>query len=80
MLLTGLSLYRALLRECSRPWLSNEKASHVRKIITARFRADKSLQSPSKITGSLNAGYEVRETGSMAFAGKIELINDPDRA
>ncbi|KAL1958618.1 hypothetical protein VTO42DRAFT_4215 [Malbranchea cinnamomea] len=56
--LACLSLYRALLAQCSRPWLSSEQARDTRLLIRRRFRNDKLLLSPSKITGSLNAGYE----------------------
>ncbi|EFR03725.1 hypothetical protein MGYG_06721 [Nannizzia gypsea CBS 118893] len=56
--LACLSLYRALLSQCSKPWLTNSKASHIRALIQARFHIDKPIESPSRIEKSLKAGYE----------------------
>lgn len=61
MIPIGLSLYRALLRQCSpsaagdAPWRDATKF-----LVQQRFRRYKRLQSPSQIANALKAGYEVR--------------------
>lgn len=57
--MTGLALYRALLRQCrpsaaDTPWLGEAKP-----LVRQNFRKYKKLQSPSQTANALKAGYEV---------------------
>lgn len=55
----GLSLYRALLRQCSKlPSTINENDT-TRKAVREQFDKYKLLNSPSRTIHSLEAGYEV---------------------
>ncbi|RDW94146.1 uncharacterized protein DSM5745_01468 [Aspergillus mulundensis] len=72
--LSGLALYRALLRQCnslqqSRPDLVSPE-SHVRE----RFRRYKNLQSPSQTANALRAGYEALDLVYSAAQGDKEDI------
>ncbi|KAI1973743.1 hypothetical protein LOZ55_005316 [Ophidiomyces ophidiicola] len=58
LLLGSLSLYHALLSQCSRSFASSPKADEIRGFIKTRFRKDSKLQSISKIANALRAGHE----------------------
>ncbi|KAM5468932.1 hypothetical protein MferCBS49748_003142 [Microsporum ferrugineum] len=76
--LACLSLYHALLSQCSKPWLTSSKASHIRGIIQARFRLDKPIESPSRIEKSLRAGYEALELMKSCASGERRSIERVD--
>src|SRR5438034_6838294 len=55
----GLSLYHALLSQCSKLQFISPRVAEIRKLIRVQFRQYKNLQSPTQIVNSLKAGYEV---------------------
>ncbi|KAK2880690.1 hypothetical protein FQN49_000459 [Arthroderma sp. PD_2] len=76
--LACLSLYHALLSQCSKAWLTRSKASDIRDIIQARFRLDKPVESPSRIEKSLRAGYEALALLKSCAEGNATSIERAD--
>ncbi|KAK2782242.1 hypothetical protein FQN53_000161 [Emmonsiellopsis sp. PD_33] len=70
----GLSLYHALLTQCSRLRLINLKSPEIRNLIQQNFRKCKTLQSPSQIVNSLKAGYEALDLIHSCTQGNPESI------
>ncbi|EGD99680.1 hypothetical protein TMEN_4563 [Trichophyton mentagrophytes] len=76
--LACLSLYHALLSQCSKPWLTRSKASHIRALIQARFHLDQRIESPSRIEKSLKAGYEALNLMKSCERGDVTSIERVD--
>ncbi|KAK2733408.1 hypothetical protein FQN55_003368 [Onygenales sp. PD_40] len=72
--LACLSLYHALLTQCSRLRLINLKSPEIRNLIQQNFRKCKTLQSPSQIVNSLKAGYEALDLIHSCTQGNPESI------
>ncbi|PGH16243.1 hypothetical protein AJ80_05266 [Polytolypa hystricis UAMH7299] len=70
-----LSLYRALLSQCSRLQLAGLDRNDVfQNFVRTRFRKHKNLQSPSQILNSLGAGYEALDLFHSCSEGNTESL------
>jgi hypothetical protein len=74
-----LCLYKALLAHCTRLNLSRPHKDGLQSFIRAQFKAHATLQSPSKITSALKAGYEAVDLLHAASTGNAQSLANLSR-